>query len=130
MASPRDMALRARAASRQLVALSTSERVAMLERVAEALLANEDRILAANKLDIEQSEARARPRAPAMPPIDGQCLLSLDASAPRRAARARAHARALCTRPPLAPPPPTLARSPPQVPSRARSRTRCCSASS
>jgi gamma-glutamyl phosphate reductase len=74
--APRDMALRARAASRQLVALSTAERVAMLERVAEALLANEGRILAANKLDIEQSEARRAAARVAMRPIDGECGVS------------------------------------------------------
>eukprot|EP00955_Chlamydomonas_euryale_P000619 6960-Chlamydomonas_euryale.AAC.1 len=39
--SSRDMAQRARTASRALQALPTSERVAMLERVADALLAHQ-----------------------------------------------------------------------------------------
>lgn len=39
--SARDMAVRARSASRQLQVMSTEERVAMLHRVADALLANE-----------------------------------------------------------------------------------------
>ena len=44
------MALRARAASRKLQALSTEERVAMLNRVADALVANEAAIMEANAL--------------------------------------------------------------------------------
>lgn len=39
--SARDMAVRARAASRKLQVLSTEERVAMLNRVADALVANQ-----------------------------------------------------------------------------------------
>ena len=51
------MALRARAASRQLQLLTTEERVAMLHRVADALVANEAAILEANKEDIAASQA-------------------------------------------------------------------------
>lgn len=52
------MATRARAASRTLQALPTEERVAMLHRVADALIANEARIMDANKLDIQAMEVR------------------------------------------------------------------------
>jgi delta-1-pyrroline-5-carboxylate synthetase len=48
MAAAREMALRARAASRKLQAMSTEERVAMLNRVADALVANEAAIMEAN----------------------------------------------------------------------------------
>lgn len=44
----RDSAVRARSASRKLQALPTEERVAMLNRVADALVANEAHILAEN----------------------------------------------------------------------------------
>ena len=44
----RDMALRARAASRKLQAMSTEERVAMLNRVADALVENEAMIMEEN----------------------------------------------------------------------------------
>jgi len=54
--SARDMAQRARAASRSLQALPTSERVAMLHRVADALTANQDLILAENAKDIKEAE--------------------------------------------------------------------------
>lgn len=45
----RDMAIRARDAGRLLQALSGAERDAILNRIADGLLANADRILAANK---------------------------------------------------------------------------------
>jgi len=44
----REMALAARAASRKLQTMSTEERVAMLHRVADAIVANEAAILEAN----------------------------------------------------------------------------------
>lgn len=53
--SGRDMAVRARAASRVLQALPTSERVAMLHRVADALIANQDHILAENAADMAEA---------------------------------------------------------------------------
>jgi gamma-glutamyl phosphate reductase len=46
--SARDSAQKARNASRKLQALATEERVAMLNRVADALLANEAEIMAEN----------------------------------------------------------------------------------
>ena len=56
--SGRDMAVRARTASRALQALPTSERVAMLDRVADALLARQSEILAANEKDMEEAQVR------------------------------------------------------------------------
>ncbi|KAG1663878.1 hypothetical protein FOA52_014691 [Chlamydomonas sp. UWO 241] len=50
----RDMALRARSASRAIQQLPTAERVAMLERVADALLAHQDEILAENAKDVAE----------------------------------------------------------------------------
>jgi acyl-CoA reductase-like NAD-dependent aldehyde dehydrogenase len=47
-ATARDMAVRARNASRKLQAMSTQDRVAMLHRIADALLANEAHIMAEN----------------------------------------------------------------------------------
>lgn len=44
----RQCALKARDASRKLQALPTEERAAMLHRVADALIANEDKIMAEN----------------------------------------------------------------------------------
>ena len=46
--SAREMAVRARDASRKLQAMTTEERVAMLHRVADSLVANEDTILQEN----------------------------------------------------------------------------------
>lgn len=46
----RQSALKARSASRKLQALPTAERVAMLHRVADALVANEEAIMAENKM--------------------------------------------------------------------------------
>jgi gamma-glutamyl phosphate reductase len=46
--SARDSAQKARNASRKLQALATEERVAMLNRVADALLANEAEVMAEN----------------------------------------------------------------------------------
>lgn len=46
--SARDSAVKARNASRKLQALPTEERVAMLNRIADALLANEAAIMAEN----------------------------------------------------------------------------------
>jgi hypothetical protein len=48
-AGAREFAQKARNASRKLQALPTEERVAMLNRVADALLANEEVIMAENK---------------------------------------------------------------------------------
>lgn len=45
----RGYAQKARSASRKLQALPTEQRVAMLHRVADALLANEEAIMAENK---------------------------------------------------------------------------------
>lgn len=47
--SSREFAQRARTASRKLQAMPTAERVAMLHRVADALLANEEAIMAENQ---------------------------------------------------------------------------------
>ena len=58
--SGRDMAVRARAASRALQALPTSERVAMLERVADSLVAHQDEILAENAKDMEEAQVGVR----------------------------------------------------------------------
>lgn len=63
LSSGRDMAIRARTASRALQALPTSERVAMLNRIADALLARQDEILAANEKDMEEAQARVVLRA-------------------------------------------------------------------
>ena len=46
--SARQSALKARDASRKLQALPTEERVAMLNRIAEALVANEELVMAEN----------------------------------------------------------------------------------
>lgn len=48
MAVARDMALRARAASRKLQTMTTDERVAMLNQVADALVANEQMVMEEN----------------------------------------------------------------------------------
>ena len=48
MAAAREMAQRARAASRKLQAMTTDERVAMLNRVADALEANAKNIMEEN----------------------------------------------------------------------------------
>jgi gamma-glutamyl phosphate reductase len=48
-AGAREFAQKARNASRKLQALPTEERVTMLNRVADALLANEEVIMAENK---------------------------------------------------------------------------------
>lgn len=53
----RKAAVAARAASRQLQALPTAARQAVLERIAVALENAEDEIMAANAKDVEQSEA-------------------------------------------------------------------------
>lgn len=45
--------------ARHLQAMPTSERVAMLHRVADALLANQDAILAENAKDVEEATVRA-----------------------------------------------------------------------
>ena len=58
MSSGRDMAIRARTASRALQALPTADRVAMLNRIADALLARQDEILAANEKDMEEAQVR------------------------------------------------------------------------
>jgi len=52
------MATRARAASRQLQALSTADRIAILLRIAELLEANEASIMAENAKDVEQATGK------------------------------------------------------------------------
>ena len=54
----REAATRARAASRTLQALAPAQRVAVLHRVADALLEQQDAILAANVADVEAAEGR------------------------------------------------------------------------
>lgn len=54
----RDAATRARAASRTLQTLPPAQRVAVLHRVADALLEQQDAILAANAADVEAAEGR------------------------------------------------------------------------
>eukprot|EP00882_Tetradesmus_deserticola_P002291 GHRQ01002445.1.p1 GENE.GHRQ01002445.1~~GHRQ01002445.1.p1 ORF type:complete len:428 (+),score=166.86 GHRQ01002445.1:479-1762(+) len=53
--SARESAQKARNASRKLQALATEERVAMLNRVADALLAKESEIMAENSMDVEEA---------------------------------------------------------------------------
>jgi len=55
-ASAEDLALAAREASRQLQKLSSEERAAILERIADELLSNTDAILRANKKDLYAAE--------------------------------------------------------------------------
>jgi delta-1-pyrroline-5-carboxylate synthetase len=52
------MAVRARAASRTLQTLSSAERSAMLERVADALLLHQDEILLENEKDVKDSQGK------------------------------------------------------------------------
>ncbi|KAK3246317.1 Delta-1-pyrroline-5-carboxylate synthase [Cymbomonas tetramitiformis] len=52
----REMALQARASSRAMQSVSSSEKAAALHRVADALVANEAEILAANSEDIAEAE--------------------------------------------------------------------------
>eukprot|EP00878_Enallax_costatus_P005505 GHUV01005777.1.p1 GENE.GHUV01005777.1~~GHUV01005777.1.p1 ORF type:complete len:429 (+),score=87.70 GHUV01005777.1:180-1466(+) len=54
--SARQSALKARNASRKLQALPTEERVAMLHRIADALVANEESIMAENSKDVEEAK--------------------------------------------------------------------------
>ncbi len=64
--TPREQAVAARSAGRRLAALSSEERRALLERVAGALDAGRDRILAENALDVadgERAVAEGRMRA-------------------------------------------------------------------
>ncbi|KAG2495340.1 hypothetical protein HYH03_006609 [Edaphochlamys debaryana] len=56
--SARDMAVRARAASRQLQAMSSEERVAALRRVADALVAAQEDILKANAQDVAEAQGK------------------------------------------------------------------------
>ncbi|GIL65027.1 hypothetical protein Vafri_18880 [Volvox africanus] len=56
--SARDMAVRARAASRKLQAMSSQERSAALLRVADALVAAQEDILKANALDVSEATGR------------------------------------------------------------------------
>ncbi|KXZ44728.1 hypothetical protein GPECTOR_63g53 [Gonium pectorale] len=56
--SARDLAVRARAASRKLQALSSEERSAALLRVADGLLAAQDDILKANAQDVAEATGR------------------------------------------------------------------------
>ena len=58
MQSPRDMALRARAASRQLQSLSTAERVAIMHRIADMLESNEAQVMAENAKDVEAATGK------------------------------------------------------------------------
>ncbi|GFR42079.1 hypothetical protein Agub_g2875, partial [Astrephomene gubernaculifera] len=56
--SARDMAVRAREASRRLQALSSQQRSELLLRVADALVAAQDEILQANAADVADSQGR------------------------------------------------------------------------
>mmetsp|Transcript_6823 Transcript_6823/g.19678 ORF Transcript_6823/g.19678 Transcript_6823/m.19678 type:complete len:819 (+) Transcript_6823:202-2658(+) len=56
--SAKEAALRARAASRTLQSLDTSKRVAILQRVADSLLASEEDIMAANEEDVAASSTK------------------------------------------------------------------------
>ncbi|GAX76379.1 hypothetical protein CEUSTIGMA_g3825.t1 [Chlamydomonas eustigma] len=56
--SSRDMAVRARAASRALQALPTEERVAILNRVAAALIQHQEEILTENAKDVQEAEGK------------------------------------------------------------------------
>lgn len=58
MQDPREMAQKARAASRQLQALPTADRVAILHRVADKLQAHEAEIMAENAKDVEAASGR------------------------------------------------------------------------
>ena len=51
------MAIRARAASRKLQSLSTAERVAIMNRIADSLESHEAEIMAANALDVEKASS-------------------------------------------------------------------------
>lgn len=57
-ADARDAATKARAASRTLQTLEPAQRVAVLHRIADALLEQQDAILAANAADVEAAEGR------------------------------------------------------------------------
>ena len=52
------MAVRARDASRKLQALTTAERVAMMHRVADALLEHEAEIMEANAADVKEATGK------------------------------------------------------------------------
>eukprot|EP00798_Chlamydomonas_sp_ICE-L_P021096 gene21096-27983_t len=54
----RSMAVRARAASRKLQTTTTEERVAMLHRIADALVAKQDEIMAENAKDVAESTGK------------------------------------------------------------------------
>lgn len=56
--SARDMAVKARAASRALQALSSADRVAILNRIADSLEAHEAQIMAENALDVEAAQGK------------------------------------------------------------------------
>lgn len=58
MQDPREMAQKARAASRQLQARPTADRVAILHRVADKLQAHEAEIMAENAKDVEAASGR------------------------------------------------------------------------
>lgn len=62
-ASARDLAQRARRASRSLQALTSEQRSAVLLRVADALVANEAEIMAENAKDVEEAKANNTPDA-------------------------------------------------------------------
>ena len=54
----RDMAVKARAASRQLQALPSEQRVAILNRIADSLESHEQQIMAENAVDVEAATGR------------------------------------------------------------------------
>lgn len=56
--SSREMAVKARAASRQLQALSSEQRVAILNRIADSLLEHEAAIMAENAQDVETATGK------------------------------------------------------------------------
>jgi gamma-glutamyl phosphate reductase len=58
MQSARDMAVKARAASRQLQVLPTATRIAILNRIADSIESHEAQIMAENAQDVEAATGR------------------------------------------------------------------------
>ena len=54
----REMAVKARAASRQLQALRSEDRVAILNRIADSLESHEQEIMAENAVDVEAASGK------------------------------------------------------------------------
>lgn len=55
---PQEAAIKARSASRQLQALKSEDRVALLDAIADTLVAHTDDILAANAQDVESATGK------------------------------------------------------------------------